>query len=277
MPLRRGFWRELLMRLKEGTVLTAKDLPEILDISHAAQAILISTIESRLMSSFTRPLPRRGEEFYAAFSSAYMEGIRAEELRIWEELGDEIDHALSEQSGRDLTGVEAAYLSYTMLGIEEPPQSYELYINLAAFARAYEELMRKKYGEKFSQPLFYKALREHMPAFLVRLISMDSVISVLLTMNVKPRDQVEESIILQPETTFDACFMEVRDDDSFSFRPKFVEAICSHAKQYDIREDQLGRTEDRGCPVLYASERDSIIRFSIEELITQHEMYEHKT
>lgn len=280
LPLRRGFWREFPKKIKEGVVLLAENSPEGEDIRNAAQSILIGHVESRLMSSFQRPALKGGGEFYGEFFAVYMELIKADELRIWEEISCELDLAISQQPSRELTVLEAAYLSYMMLKgkqSKEPPQSQELYMNLAVFARAYEELLRKKYGEEFSHALFYKALREHMPVFLLRLIGMDSIMSMLLTMNAKPRELVDETLILHPEMKLDLRFMELGEDDSFSFRPRFVEVMCEHVQQHNFTEDSLGRTEDRGCPVLYAPLRDAIISFSIEELIAQHQSYEHKT
>jgi len=276
LPLRRGFWKKLPNKIKEGTVLLARDLPEREDVRNAAQSILIGHIASRLISGFNRPALKRGGEFYGEFFATYMEAIQAEELRIWEEISCEMDRALAERPGRDLTDTQAAYLTYAMLGHQEPPQSQELYMNLAVFARTYEELLRDKYGEAFAFALFYKALREHMPAFLFRLIGMDSLISVLLTMNAKPRELVNETLILRPGTVIESRFMDLGEDDSFAFRPKFVEVAHEHAQKNNLRKDFVGRTEDRGCPVLFASGRDAVIRFSIEELIAQHESYEHK-
>ena len=155
----------------------------------------------------------------------------------------------------------------------EPPGSHELYMNLAIFARVYEELMRKKQGDAYSAEFLYQGLREHMPGFLLRLIGMDSVISMLLTMNAKPRKVPEDTVILQPGTVLDSRLMEIRENGSFNFHPKFVEMIHEHARKNDLREDSMDRTEDRGCPVLYSSERDAIIRLSIEELIAQHQSY----
>ncbi len=277
LPLRRGFWRDLSKKLREGVVLVAENMPEREDVRNAAQAVLINHIASRLMKSFNRPALDTGGEFYTAFFASYMERIRAEELRIWEEFASEMDGALSKPLDRNLTETESAYLTYALLDLGEPPQSQELYMNLAVHARTYEELLRTKYGEAYSPSRFYDALRTHMPAFLYRLISMDSVMSMLLTMNTKPGHLVEETLILYPETVLDARFFELGADDSFSFRPKFIEVTHEHARAHDFTEDSHGRTEDRGCPVLYASARDAIIRFSIEELIAQHTSYAHKT
>jgi hypothetical protein len=276
LPLRRGFWRELPDKIKGGIVLIAEDEAEGEDIRNAAQSILISDIAPRLMKDFRRPKLESGKEFFEAFFYAYAEEVYAEELRIWEEISDEIDRTLAEQPGRDLTGSEAAYLTYSLLGYEEPPQSFELYMNLAVFARTYEELLRKKYGPEYTAALFYQALREHMPNFLFRLIGMDSVTSALLTLNAKPRETAGETLILQPTTRLESRFMELREDDSFSFRPQFVDMIHEHMRSFGIKEDGQGRTEDRGCPVLYASERSAIVRFSIDQLIAEHESYGHK-
>jgi hypothetical protein len=204
-------------------------------------------------------------------------------LRIWEEIGREIDQLLAEQPDRNLTEKEAAYLTYKMLRTtayleeEPPPQSNELYMNLAVHARAYEELLRKKHGEGYTAALFYRALREHMPNFLFRFIGMDSVTSILLTINAMPKEIAGEKAFLHEGTVIESRFMELGEDDSFFFKPRFLDAVCEHARQKDIREDSIGRTEDRGCPVLYSTERDAIIRFSIEELIAQHESYGHQT
>jgi hypothetical protein len=282
LPLRRGFWRELPKKLKAGVVLLTENTPEGEDIRTAAQSILISIIESRLMGEFKRPALKPGREFYAEFLAVYQDHIQAEEFRIWEELGCEIDQSLAKQPNRDLTEVEAAYLTYTMLRTEtvlleqEPPQSNELYMNLAVYARAYEELLREKYKGQHTPELLYKALREHMPNFLFRLIGMDSVLSILLTMNAIPKELAGEKILLHERTVIEPRFMELGADDSFSFRPKFLEMVCDLARRQNFTEDSLGRTEDRGCPVLYATERDAIIRFSIEELIAQHASHEHK-
>lgn len=146
-------------------------------------------------------------------------------------------------------------------------------MNLAVYARTYEELLREKYGERYTPAIFYRALREHMPRFMFELIAMDSVTSALLTINAKPRELADEMLILRPETTLGRRFMGLGEDDSFFFQPKFVEIVREHARAQDIREDYEGRTEDRGCPVLYATERDAILRFAIEELVTQHEHY----
>jgi hypothetical protein len=277
LPLRRGFWRELPKKIKEGVVLLAEDLPESEDIRNAAQSILIGYIESRLMESFRRPTLKPGGDFFQEFFATYMEAIQIEELRVWEEMSCEIDYAISERPDRDLTDKEAAYLTYTMLGYEIPPQSQELYMNLAVYARVYDELLRGKYGEHYTPTFFYKALREHMPAFLFKLIGMSSVISALLTMNAKPRELVDETLILQPHTILESRFMEIGEDNSFFFLPKFVEVVYEHVEEKNFTNDFVGRTEDRGCPVLYASGRNTIIHFSIEELIAQHKLYEHNT
>jgi len=279
LPLRRDFWREFPSKIQEGVVILARDLPESEDVRNAAQAILITHIQSRLMLSFKRPPLTSGGEFYTEFFTTYVKAIGEEELRVWKEFCDDVDATLLEDPGRDLTDKEAAYLTYVFLDDSWiPPTSTEYYMNLPVYARAYEELVQEKYGKGYTPEIFYKALRAHMPNFILWLIAMDPVILVLLTMNAKPRDLVNQPLILNTDTVLDAKFMCLgEDDDSFFFLPKFVGAIHEHAKQCAFREDHLGRTEDRGCPVLYSFERDAIICFAIEELIAQHRMYEHKT
>ncbi len=262
--------------IREGVVLLERDLPEGRDISNTAQSELISHIQSELMKTFKRPQLKRGCEFYSEFSAAYEEAIRVEEFRIWENMSNEIDNALSKNPDRELSEKEAAYLAYTMHGSEDPPQSWELYMNLAVFARVYEELLRKKYDKQFSSKLFYEALRTHMPTFLFHLMSMSPIILRQVIMYAKPRELLEESPLLHPRTTLESRCFEIGKDDSFSFLPKFVEAMCDHVweHKHEFREDPFGRTEDRGCPFLYSSRRNEVMRFSIEELIAQHKQYE---
>lgn len=275
LPLRRGFWREFPKKISEGIVLISENMEEGEDIRNTAQSVLIDVIGPRLRRTFRRPELDRGKEFYEEFFLVYRQAIHAEELRIWEEVSSELDISLAERLDRDLTPVEAAYLSYTMLGYEDPPQSHELYMNMAVFSRAYEELVKEKYGGRYTSSLFYEAMRAHMPSFILRLISMDSATSEILTVNAQPRDKESERglLILESDTVILAHYMEIGEDNSFSFDPIFVEMVHEHMYRQGIREDGTGRTEDRGCPVLYTSGRDAIIRFAIEEIIEQHKAY----
>ncbi|MBY0294336.1 hypothetical protein K2Q08_03330 [Patescibacteria group bacterium] len=272
MPLRRGFWREYPAKIKEGVVLIPRDLPEGQDMSNAAQAVLISHIESRLMEKFRRPVLSRFGEFYAEFNRAYTDATSIQELRIWEEIGCEVDESLAEQPDRELTDKEAAYLTLVMWGHPKPPESMELYMFLPAYARVYEELLREKYGERYTPALFYKALREHMPKFILQIIGMDMVITFLLTMNLAT-GPIEDGFILKPSTVLDVRLMRLGENDALSLLPKFVDVIHERAREQNYKEDQNGRTADRGCPVLFASKRDEILSFAIEELIAQHELY----
>jgi hypothetical protein len=260
-------------KIREGTVLLAETLPEREDVRNAAQAILIDYMQSRLMTSFRRPPLPRKEAFYAEFFGTYMRLIREEELRIWEEIGREVDTALAGNPLRELTEKEAAYLTIAMLGHPEGPSSMELYMNLAFYAQGHETLLKEKYGDWYAPGIFYRALRAHMPRFLLRLIGMDSITGILLTMNARPRDHIDSGSVIEPDTVIDERLMELGEDDSYGFAPKFVEAVCEHAREQAFTEDAVGRTEDRGCPVLYSGERDAIISFAIEELVAQHERY----
>lgn len=272
LPLRRGFWREYPAKIKEGVVLIPRNVPEGHDMSNAAQAVLISHIESRLMEHFQRPVLSRSGEFYAEFNRAYTYAAYVQERRIWEEIGCEVDQSLAEKPDRELTDKEAAYLTLVMFGHPTPPESMELYMFLPAYARAYEELLREKYGDRYTPALFYKALREHMPKFILQIIGMDMVITFLLTMNLAT-GPIEEGFILKPGTVLDTRLMKLGENDALFLLPKFVDAIHERAREQNYREDQNGRTEDRGCPVLFASKRDEILSFAIEELIAQHALY----
>lgn len=277
LPLRRGFWREYPAEFRKGLVLTPSSVAEGIDMATAAQAVLINHIESRLMRNFKRPTLAREGDFYAEFNKAYVRMAYAEEHRIWKEIGREVDQAFMLEPEREFTDKEAAYLTLWRLGVKKPPQSIELYMFLPAFAQAYEELLRKKYAERYTPAIFYKALRTHMAAFLLRIIGMDMVIIFLLTLNMVSTIPNAKGFILKPGVVLDSRLMGLKEDDKLFLSSAFVEAIHERAREQNFREDQSGRTEDRGCPVLYSSQRDAIIRFAIEELIAQHELYEHKT
>lgn len=278
LPRRRGFWRGHINAIKQGIVILAEELPEQEDARNAAQAILIDHIESRLMQRFRRPALDPDGEFYAEFFDAYVKVVRTAEENVWCEIEREVCEALAEQPDRDLSEKEAAYLTYTYVGyIDQPPDSTEYYMNLAVFSRAYEELLKKKYGEQYTPGVFYRALRTHMYGFVMRLIAMDSLISVLLLQNMKSPERADKYQLLRPETVLDSCFMRLGEDDSFAFAPQFIDAVHEHTRENNMKKDAVGRIEDRGCPVLYSSERDAIIHFGIEELIAQHKAHMHRT
>lgn len=272
LPLRRGFWREYFGKIKQGEILTPASVDEALDMSSAAQAVLISHIESRLIQNFKRPALVTGDDLYAEFNRAYVQMVYGEELRIWEEIGLEVDHALVLEPERSFTDKEAAYLTLIRLKHKDPPQSIELYMFLPAYAQAYESLLKEKYGERYTSVLFYNALREHMPKFMLQIISMDMVITFLITWHLLPEVHTE-GYLLKPGVVLNSRCMGLSDDDKLFLLPTLIEAIHEHARKKGFKEDQNGRTEDRGCPVLYSSARNAILRFAIEELIAQHQLW----
>lgn len=277
LPLRRGFWREYPDRLKNGVVLWTKDESRRYDMMSAANSILLSHVQWRLRASFRRPALKAGRDFYAEFFRAYVEVSYAEECRIWDEIGCEVEQTFSERHVHGFTDKEAAYLTLVGLGQKEPPQSMELYMFLPSYARAYEELLHEKHGEQYTHEILYQRLREHMPKFLLQVIGTDMVVTFLTTLNlVSMPPRGPEGFILKPDVPLDLRLMDLDEDDKLFLLPKFIDAIHEQAREKGIKEDQNGRTEDRGCPVLFASERDAIITFAIDELIAQHELY-HKT
>jgi hypothetical protein len=274
LPLRRGFWRDLPNKLKEGIVLLPETVPEIRDTRAAAHAVIIDHMQPRLIQNFVRPLLSGTKEFYGEFFMAYLKASYRTERRIWEEIAREFDQAIAENPLRELTAQEAAYLTLVAHGYKTGPQSMELYMNLASYARAYEGLLRDKYGDWFTGATFYKALRAHMPKFLSRLIGLDAVILNLVTINLTPRKHRRGiGFVLRPSIALDARLLDLGENDSLSFPPKFLHEIHKLAKEVGFKTDLNGRTEDRGCPVLFADEYPKILSFAIEELIAQHQLY----
>jgi hypothetical protein len=274
LPLRRSFWKEIPPLLKRGVVVVPEDAAEREDARNAAQAVIIDSIEKELMSTFQRPELPGKDEFYSEFFTAYDSAVTEQETVIWGNIGKRVEEKTKKHQAGPLDEESAAYLTLRRLGEEEAPQSRELYLTLAPIGRAYEERLREKYGEHYSPSLLYDGFRKHMPHFMLRFISMDSVISHLVALNsptkeTRAKDNTEP--LISSHTKFDPRVIQLDDHDSLRFAPKFIDLIHSYAREKGITEDMHGRTEDRGCPVLYSSERDAIIKFAIEELIAQHQ------
>ena len=269
LPLRRQFWKEYPKVIRDGAVILPESPAEREDIRNAAQSVMIEYIERGLMHDFKRPELPDKDDFYSEFSAIYPDAIQAEEFRQWERAGDAFAQRTKENPAAPLDETSAAYLTLTFMGMEEPPQSIELYPILAAFGRAYESLLREKYGDQYSDELLYRNLRSQMKPFLLRFIGMDSITSMLLSQNAVTKETQHDTMILHPGAVIEPRLLDLGENDSLRFPPEFIDAVHKHIREQGITKDPLGRTEDRGCPVLYSSERDAVVEFAIEELIAQ--------
>lgn len=273
LPPRRGFWSRALEYLADGRVLCDEgDIGVRRDNKIAAQSVLIDEIGRRLMKTFTRPQLPEHTEFYKGFYQVYENAVQETDNLIWEKLCDEFDEEIKKKNGTtDLSKSEAAYLTYAFTGIEEAPQSYELYLNLALFARAYEQLLRTKYDSNFTYEHYYTALRNRMPEFLLRLTSMDSLVLFLLRVNAEPHEE-NQRMGLHAESIIDPRLLTLHRDESFNFRNEYVDLVHKHILAHNLKDDFRGRTESRGCPVLRSSIPRELYDFAVEELIAQHKM-----
>jgi len=278
LPLRREFWKVLPAKLKDGVVLISDDKAEKEDMRNAAQAVLIDYIEEELMRTFESPILDKQKDFYNTFWRVYFEVVQRKEVEAWDNLSTEVDNLLKKSPNAELTVREAAYLTLNMVSRHETMavSSVELYFFLSMSAQVYETLLKEKYKNSYNDKIFYECLRKNFPKFLSRLIGLDSVIAAVLSTNIQTAESLEHNAAtvkegdLTFETEYDPNFFYLGDDDSLHINPKLMEEIYKYAKENEISEDMIGRTADRGCPVLYASKRDAIIDFAIEELIEQH-------
>ena len=263
LPLRRKFWAKLPQRIREGTVLVSKDEKEKEDIRNAAQSILIDYIEKELLNTFKRPRLDENREFYEAFLKGYCPYVEERETEIWEELSKHANNALKENPEKDLSEKEAAYLTLSSLDGHEnnAALSGELYYFLAMHTRVYEDLLKEKHKELYTDEILYSALRDHMPKFLLRFIGLDSVIASLINDNAQTKESRERDLedeMIPVKGQFEARMFYLTEDDSLRIKSTLIDEVTNQAKEKGIIGDQVGRTEDRGCPVLFASQRHSV-------------------
>lgn len=270
LPLRRKFWRTLPQLIRNGTVLIRNEPAEREDIRNAAQSILIDYIEREVMATFKRPSLVKSCDFYAAFYVAYEKAIRDTELAIWKHFGKEFEVWSAKHAAEPLTEKWAAYLTYAFREYPEPPQSNELYMNMAPLARAYESLLRQKYGKKYSHEQFYETLHTRFPTFLFRFIGMDTLIGALISTNLHIKRTHQEGMLVSRYSFYEPRLFILDENDTLVFKPAFLAAIRAHAQEQNFKEDHQGRAKDRGCPFLFAKERTSVLDFAIHELIEQH-------
>jgi hypothetical protein len=259
--------------VRNGTIVLPDDPAAREDARNAAQAVIIGYIERDLMEHFRRPKLDSEKSVYPEFCDKYADASREQEFEIWEKIGREVEASTKAHPESPLDERAAAYLTLQFLEYDGPPRSEELYMSLPLFAEAYEKKLKEKYGDAYAHERLYEGMRKSFPAFLTRYIGMNSIISILATTNLATKETFDKSSPpLRPDVIFEPRMLRLKDDDSLVFSETFVDIIHEHAQRKNYKEDQVGRTEDRGCPVLFSEERDAILAFSIEEMIAQHKM-----
>lgn len=276
LPFRREFRKVLIPLLEKGTVLvTERRSPEWWDAQNAAQTILINHLHPKIVASFKRPaLPEDGN-LYQNFAQMYVKEIDQAEKDAWAVFGSSFSEKFARMNKDDLdnlTDAEAAYLTLSQAeDVDSMPSSQELFEYLPRYTEVYEGLLKKKYGENYEPERLYVNLRTKMPQFLLKFIAMDSLL--VEKTNLYGQTELDEDADLVPsDFSFNPAVFELTEDDNLVFTRRFVDFVHNSLEKKDVKDSQ-GRTEDRGCPVLFAEKgvRDTIINFAIEELISQHE------
>ncbi len=295
LPRRPEFRKRILDAFKSGTVVVLEPpssrenmitrdeyVAEFTDISNAAQTVLIDHIQKALIERFVRPQIAQDtakEAFYAVFAHDYARYVRDLEIAIWNELGEQVreqtEH-LTEHELDELPPTVAAYITYVGLGISRPPSSIELYVYLAKYAESYETLLQQKYGSAYVPELYYEGLQKHIHSFMVKFIGMDSVMSERLTLNLtspEVKSSIQFAEALEGVDPLNVDHLELTGAGGLGFKKDYVDRVHAHVRAHTISHDMMGRTETRGCPVLYAKERDRVIAFAINEIIIQHRQF----
>ena len=275
LPLRYAEVKEKRSILDEGIVPVSEDIMERYDISNAAQSIVIDRLESELIAGWESPdLDLEGfRNFYHAFAVNYYLKVKELEVELWQDL---VQSVVSKEDLdiNNLSPEEAAILTLANLSEFEfgAASSQELFMETALYARVYENILKEKLGDEFSNEMFEKSLQDNMPNFQKRLISLDTVIIDYVRANVMKRENGDESEYINSD--LDPRCLEVDDDTlQLRFKPKLLQLFKNHAAENSVKEDSMGRTVSRGCPFLVSNIRDELIRFVVEELISQRRIH----
>ncbi len=275
LPFRRRFRTVLLSLFEQGTVIVAEtNTPEWWDAQNAAQTICINHLHPKVIADFSRPvLPDTGD-FYERFSDKYIQEVRKTETAVWREFGKKFNKRfedLDSDALDNLSDIEAAYLVLSRAETAQIPGSEELFGFLARVSEVYETLLKKKFKERYSPSMFYKMLRENMSVFILKFIALDSVIAEDTFLFAGAKKQADGSLSVSGFSLNPIVF-QLGDNDELLFTKDFTNFVHQEVEGKGKTSDSVGRTEDRGCPVLFAKKevRDGIISFAIEELIAQH-------
>jgi hypothetical protein len=276
LPIHKDFWKDILPSLKKGLVtIEDRDNPNSWrDTYYAAMPEIIDAIYSEVMENFQRPvLEVGGHGFALDFIRQYHEQTDLEVTAIRERVEEELLTTLAETPDKEFSPLEASLLSQMFADNRTlVPDSGPFYIHIGIYGYIYEELLKRKMRESFSAEALYQVLQKNFKNFLIAQTATSD-----LLLNVERSflygggywENSEEGVPFTLDT-LNYSYLYLDENNLLRVTPEGIEAIHQFIKEKKPVESLAGRTEERGCPVLYARNRDAIYEFGVQEYVAQH-------
>ena len=278
LPIHKDFWKDILPNLRKGFVaIEDRDNPNSWrDTYYAAMPEIIDAIYSEVIENFQRPtLEVSGHGFALDFIQQYEEQTDQEVTIIRERLEEELLATLTEAPDKELSPLEASLLSQMFADNRRLiPKSGPFYIQIGIYGYIYEQLLRKKMGESFSAEAFYQVLQKNFKDFLIAQTATNDLLSHAERSFLYGADYWEngEKGVTFTLETLNYSHLYLDKNNILRVTPEGLEAIHQFVKEKKPIESLAGRTEERGCPVLYTRNRDAIYEFGVNEYIAQHKI-----
>lgn len=280
LPIRKDFWKDILPKIKQGVVAlegSPRDESRWRDIYYAAMPEIIDAIYREVIANFKRPVLEQGTQgFFVDFMIQYTEHINQHVREIRERLESELLSKLDADSKQELSPLEASLLSQ-MFNDDRTfnPASDPFFIYIGTYGYIYEQLLKEKFGPSYSHETLYQALENTFKDFLLGKTATPDILG-----------DVEKTLLYGSEywekgnkggvpfdpNTLDYSYLYLDENNMLRMTPDAINTIHTFLQEKTPTESLSGRTEERGCPVLYAKSRDEIYNFGVREYIAQHKI-----
>jgi hypothetical protein len=279
LPLHKDLWKDLLPNLRKGFVaIEDRDNPNSWrDTYYAAMPEIIDALYDEVIANFQRPTLEVSGHGFALDFIQYHKQIDREVATIRERVEEELLATLAETPDKELSPLEASLLSQMFADNRTlVPESGPFFIHIGTYGYIYEKLLREKMGGSFSTEVLYQVLQKNFKSFLIAQTATSDLLLDAERVFLFGADYWENSEkgTGTPFTleTLDYSHLSLDENNVLRVTPEGIEAMHQFVKEKKPIESLAGRTEERGCPVLYARNRDAIYEFGVREYIAQHKI-----
>lgn len=285
LPIRKDFWKDIIPKIKQGIIVlegSQQNESRWRDIYYATMPEIITAIYSEAIENFKRPtLEKSGHGFPLDFIREYHEQMNKSVETIRERIETELLDNLKESPEKDLTPLEAALLSQTFNDNRTLiPDSGPFFIHIGIYGYIYEQLLKEKMGTAYSADALYETLEKNFSNVLLAQTATSNLLTEAERALLYGQDYWEKATeggVPFTLKTLNYSHLHLDKNDVLRVTPEGVATIHEFIKEKKPTESLSGRTEERGCPVLYTKNLKDIYDFGVREYIAQHKIAHQQT